>query len=152
MIAAKLMTREVITTTPGTRVSDAIALLRRHHLHDIPVIDEDGRPVGVLTARAILHHALPPYASEDLLAAMQASPDLPTVHDRLQAMADMHVSEVMSPRVLNVREKASTNAIAAMLVLLRNDSQDILVTDDDGRLVGTISALDVLFRDRPPRH
>jgi CBS-domain-containing membrane protein len=151
LIAAKLMTREVITTTPGTKVSDAIALLHRHHLHDLPVIDDAGKPVGMLTARAILHHALPAYASEDLLAAMRASPDLPSVHDRLQAMAGMTVAQVMSPQVLSVREQAPTNAIAAMLVLLRNDSQDILVTDEGGRLVGTISALDILFRDRPVR-
>ncbi|HXH65454.1 MAG TPA: CBS domain-containing protein [Mariprofundaceae bacterium] len=149
MIAAKLMTRDVVTTTPDTLVKDAIGLLRRHHLHDIPVIDAGGRPVGVLTARAILHHALPSYASEDLLAAMQASPDLPSVHERLLAMADLKVSEVMSPRILSVKEHAPTNAIAAMLVLMRNDSQDILVTDGQGRLVGTISALDIIFRDQP---
>jgi len=149
LIAAKLMTREIITTTPEAKVADAVALLRRHHLHDIPVIDDAGRPVGMLTARAILHHALPSYASEDLLAAMRASPDLSSVHDRLQAMAGLAVAEVMSPQVLSVREQAPTNAIAAMLVLLRNDSENILVTDEDGRLVGTISALDILFRDKP---
>lgn len=146
------MTREVITTTPEARVADAIALLHRHHLHDIPVIDDEGKPVGMLTARAVLHHALPSYASENLLAAMQASPDLPSVHDRLAAMAGLTVAEVMSPQVLSVREEAPTNAIAAMLVLLRNDSQNILVTDGHGRLVGTISALDILFRDKPRRH
>ena len=149
MIAAKLMTRNVVTTTPDTLVKDAIGLLRRHHLHDIPVIDADGKPVGMLTARAILHHALPAYASEDLLAAMQASPDLPSVHERLHQQDERKVSEVMSPQILSVKETASTNAIAAMLVLLRNDSQNILVIDETGRLVGTISALDVLFRDKP---
>ena len=148
MIAAKLMTRNVVTTTPDALVKDAIGLLRRHHLHDIPVIDADGKPVGMLTARAILHHALPAYASEDLLAAMQASPDLPSVHERLHEMAERKVSEVMSPQVLSVKESASTNAIAAMLVLLRNDSRNILVTNEHGRLEGTISALDIIFRDR----
>jgi acetoin utilization protein AcuB len=149
LIAANLMTSKLVTTTPDARVRDAIGLLRRHHLHDIPVIDAEGRPVGVLTARAILHHALPAYASADLLAAMQASPDIPSVHERLQEMAEHKVSEVMTPRILSVKEHAPTNAIAAMLVLLRNDSQDILVTDDQGRLVGTISALDIIFRDQP---
>jgi CBS-domain-containing membrane protein len=149
LIAANLMTRNVVTTNPDTMVSDAIVLLRRHRLHDLPVIDGEGHPVGVLTARAILHHALPAYASEDLLAAMQASPDLPSVHERLRAMAEHHVSDVMSTRILSVREHAPTNAIAAMLVLMHNDSQNILVTDDDGRLVGTISALDVIQRDQP---
>jgi CBS-domain-containing membrane protein len=149
LIAANLMTHNVVTTTPDTLVRDAIALLRRHHLHDLPVIDADGRPVGVLTARAILHHALPAYASEDLLAAMQASPDLPSVHERLKTIAERKVSEVMSPRILSVREHAPTNALATMVVLMHNDSQNILVTDDNGRLVGTISALDIILRDRP---
>ena len=88
-------------------------------------------------------------AAEGLWAAMRAGPDRPSVHGRVRAMAGLGVGEVVSTQVLSVREGAPAKAVAAMLVLLRNDSENILVTDEGGRLVGTISALDILFRDKP---
>ena len=45
--------REVMTTDPltvplGTRVAEAVEVLRRHKISELPVIDADGRPVGLL--------------------------------------------------------------------------------------------------------
>jgi arabinose-5-phosphate isomerase len=45
--------REVMTTNPitvaaGTRVADALAVMRQHKISELPVIDEAGRPIGLL--------------------------------------------------------------------------------------------------------
>jgi arabinose-5-phosphate isomerase len=45
--------REVMTTDPltvpqGSRVADAVELLRRHKISELPVVDAQGRPVGLL--------------------------------------------------------------------------------------------------------
>ncbi len=45
--------REVMTSNPlqvscGTRVADAVELLRRHKISELPVVDGDSRPVGLL--------------------------------------------------------------------------------------------------------
>jgi arabinose-5-phosphate isomerase len=45
--------REVMTTNPitlplGARVGDAVEVLRRHKISELPVVDGDGRPVGLL--------------------------------------------------------------------------------------------------------
>src|SRR5207237_9904547 len=44
---------EVMTAAPrtvplGARVAEAVELLRRHKISELPVIDGDGRPVGLL--------------------------------------------------------------------------------------------------------
>jgi arabinose-5-phosphate isomerase len=44
---------EVMTTSPrtvprGARVAEAVELLRRHKISELPVVDADGRPVGLL--------------------------------------------------------------------------------------------------------
>jgi arabinose-5-phosphate isomerase len=43
-----VMTARPITVASGSRVADAAELMRRHRISELPVIDSDGRPVGVL--------------------------------------------------------------------------------------------------------
>lgn len=46
---ATMMTRAVITTTPGTSVTDVAAMLHQHHITGMPVLDEHQRVVGVVS-------------------------------------------------------------------------------------------------------
>jgi arabinose-5-phosphate isomerase len=45
---AEVMTAGPITVPVGTRVLDAIEILRRHKISELPVVDAAGRPVGLL--------------------------------------------------------------------------------------------------------
>jgi arabinose-5-phosphate isomerase len=44
----EVMTPEPITVSVGTRVAAALEILRRYKISELPVIDADGRPVGLL--------------------------------------------------------------------------------------------------------
>ncbi len=45
----ELMTKEVITTTPDTPIEDAAHLMREKRIGGLPVIDDNLRPVGIIT-------------------------------------------------------------------------------------------------------
>jgi arabinose-5-phosphate isomerase len=45
---AEVMTHDPITVTTGARVPEAIELLRRQKISELPVVDDAGRPVGLL--------------------------------------------------------------------------------------------------------
>jgi arabinose-5-phosphate isomerase len=45
---AEVMTPEPLTVTVGTRVVDAVELLRLRKFSELPVVDDEGRPVGLL--------------------------------------------------------------------------------------------------------
>jgi len=45
---AEVMTASPITIPVGTRVLDAVEILRRHKISELPVVDAAGRPVGML--------------------------------------------------------------------------------------------------------
>jgi len=45
---AEVMTHQPITVTLGTRVHEAVEILKRHKISELPVIDEAGRPAGLL--------------------------------------------------------------------------------------------------------
>jgi arabinose-5-phosphate isomerase len=45
---AEVMTKTPLTVPVGSRVVEAVELLRRHKISELPVVDADGRPVGLL--------------------------------------------------------------------------------------------------------
>jgi arabinose-5-phosphate isomerase len=45
---AEVMTRQPIVIAPQARLSEAIALLQQHKISELPVVDDQGRPVGML--------------------------------------------------------------------------------------------------------
>lgn len=51
---SSVMTRDVALCRAPDRLQDVSAMMKARHLKNIPVVDADNRPVGVLTARAVL--------------------------------------------------------------------------------------------------
>lgn len=146
MIASKVMSKNPVTISEGMTVKHAIELLRTHRVHDLPVVNAEGKPVGMITARAILHAAVPAYVCDELLKTMLAGPDIPSVYEHLLKIADMGVSSVMVTDAIIVTADTATSAVAAQLVNMSGDIQNIMIVDEKERLVGTISALDIVSR------
>jgi arabinose-5-phosphate isomerase len=44
----EVMSADPLTVPEGTRVADAVEVLRRHKISELPVVDAEGRPVGLL--------------------------------------------------------------------------------------------------------
>lgn len=51
---SSIMTREVIMCRGDDHLQDVSNLMKKGHLKNIPVVDPNNRPIGVLTARAVL--------------------------------------------------------------------------------------------------
>ena len=49
-----VMTRDVLLCRGSDRLQDVSERMKARHLKNIPVVDGDNRPLGVLTARAVL--------------------------------------------------------------------------------------------------
>ncbi len=52
--ASTVMTRDVATCRAADPLHEVSALMKQRHLKNIPVVDGENRPLGVLTARAVL--------------------------------------------------------------------------------------------------
>ena len=55
--ARDIMTKEVITVSPGTKVLDLARLLADHKINGAPVVDDEGRLVGVVTQSNLIDRA-----------------------------------------------------------------------------------------------
>ena len=146
MHAKDVMSSEVISVGDTARVRDAIALFQESALHGYPVIDADGKPLGIVTASSILRHAVPLYASSDLLAVMKGGPDIESIYKNLEGIINDPVTDVMDENFQIMKVDTPTSAIAAMFISLQGDSSNLMVVDHNGRLVGIISARDLICR------
>ncbi len=113
---SEVMTREVITAAPGTTLEEARAIMQRHRVEKLPVVDADGRLVGLMTIKDIEKKQAFPNAATDeaerLLcgAAIGVAPGWQERFDALvEAGADVVVVDTAhghSRRVLDVVAEA----------------------------------------------
>src|SRR5208283_3308183 len=57
MRASDVMARSVVTTTPKTTVGEVAKLMINHRISGVPVVDKDGRLVGIVTEGDLLRRA-----------------------------------------------------------------------------------------------
>ena len=53
--AAALMTAPAVTVTPQTTLTEAARLMHRRHVKRLPVVDDEGRLVGIVSRADLLH-------------------------------------------------------------------------------------------------
>lgn len=51
-----VMTRDVVTTTLGADVSDAVSIMAKHGVRRLPVVDEQDHPHGMITVDDVVRH------------------------------------------------------------------------------------------------
>jgi IMP dehydrogenase len=105
---------EPVTLPPDALVSDALELMATYHISGVPITDEDGVLVGILTNR-----------------------DLRFENDTTQA-----VSALMTARNL-VTAPSGTTLPEAEEILHRNKIEKLPVVDADGKLTGLITFKDI---------
>ena len=57
MRAADVMTRQVITIPPDASILQAVRLMLQNRISGLPVVDEQGHPVGIVTEGDLLRRA-----------------------------------------------------------------------------------------------
>lgn len=133
--AADLMTPGPKSLRRDATVAEAAAFLSTRGISAAPVIDEAGRPVGVVSRTDLLHHH--GQRAVRLLAAPLAPGGRgPDPDGRTPAR------NVMTPAVFCVR--ADTPAAKVVDKMLALNVRRLFVVDEAGVLIGVVSAFDVL--------
>ncbi|MFI6106328.1 CBS domain-containing protein [Streptomyces sp. NPDC051310] len=114
---ADLMTPDAVTVQRGTPFKEIARLLDEYGITAVPVVEADGRPVGVVSEADLLHSRL--------------SENCPTTAEGL-----------MSAPALCARPEWT--AVEAARVMERRRVKRLPVVDGAGRLIGVISRSDLL--------
>jgi CBS domain-containing protein len=124
----------------NTTVRETAGILQEHQLHIAPVIDDAGRPVGVVSRTDLLDYW---GSGRDRSAASAGGEaNAATSKHTLMPGDEVTVREIMTPVVFGVRMNASIASIVEKMIAL--EARCLFVTGADGVLIGTISVFDIL--------
>ena len=140
-----IMDPEPVTVTPETEVQTVIGIMREHELPGVPVVNEGGRCVGIITESdlvlagddADLH--LPHYL--ELFGGIVFLESMSHFEDRLRKAVAATARDMMTEDPVTVDADA-TVAEAARLISRKKHNR--LPVVEHGRLVGVVTRLDVL--------
>jgi CBS domain-containing protein len=123
LTAADLMTIEPIVVSYDALVEEAERLIRDHHVTGLPVVDEDGVLVGVISQTDLVHL------------------DDPSVRSLIRrASVGIRVGEVMSRPPVTVL--LTTTLLEAARLMTQQWIHRVVVVDEKGRPLGVLSAMD----------
>jgi len=123
MTAGEYCNREIIITEQTISVAEAAALMRRHHVGDLVVVEKHGEkslPVGIITDRDIVIEVI----------AQKIDPESLTVRD------------VMSNNPVSVSEQHSL--LDTLEVMKKRGVRRLLIVDQSGSLQGMLTADDAV--------
>ena len=127
MLVKDRMTPNPVTITPDTSFPEAFRTIRGKKIRHLPVVDEQGKLIGVVAQTDMLH----------------ASPSMATpvnVFEMSYLLANLHVREVMSSPPITVSEDAPLEEAARVMVEKKIGCLPVM---RNGVLVGMITETDI---------
>lgn len=116
VLARDIMIKDVITITEDRKVASARLKMLRHNIGALPVLDNTGGLVGIVTQRDI-----------DLAGA---------------DVSDLLVSDLMTRTLVKARETTPLQWIVEQMI--KKGIQRIPVTDEESKLIGLVTQTSVI--------
>jgi acetoin utilization protein AcuB len=127
MLVRERMTKNPVTTTPDTSVTDALRLMREKKVRRLPVMDAHGKLVGIV-------------ADQDLLYASPSPVSSLSVWEMNYLLAKLKVEEVMTRQVTTVAEDTPVEEAARIMVDNKIGGLPVM---RGGQLAGIITETDL---------
>ncbi|WP_457615394.1 IMP dehydrogenase [Methanopyrus sp.] len=116
--ARDVLQRDVVTISPNESVKRAVELMEKYDVGGLPVVDEEGKVVGIITRRDV-----------GLLSE--------------EEIGELDVKSVMTEEPVVIEEGEDLEE-RALRVMREEKIERVPVVDDEGRLLGIVTAKDVV--------
>ncbi len=128
MLIRDWMTREVTTVSKDTSMLKASKIFKDNDFRRLPVVDEQGKLVGIVTDRDI----------------KDASPSKATtldVHELYYLLSEIKIKDIMTPNPFTI--KVDDSLEKAAIKMLEKKVEGLPVVDEKGEVVGIITETDI---------
>ncbi len=148
MLVREAMNRNVILLHPDMTLREASEIFAREGISGAPVVDDEGKLVGILTAKDILRaiksrmENVGIYVFPTPFDFIDIVPVEPAQSDVFKEISRMRVGDVMERRVHHVHE--DEDIYFALELLVKNKVSRLPVVDKEGRVVGILTRSDLL--------
>ena len=127
MLIKYWMTADPVTVTPDTSVMKASQLMKENNVRRLPVVDEKGALLGIVSDR-------------DLKEASPSKATTLDVHELYYLLSELKVKDIMSRKVMTI--DLDDTVEKAAVIMLEHKITGLPVVED-GKLVGILSQGDV---------
>jgi CBS domain-containing protein len=126
---ADIMTRNVMCALADVPIKTIIDLLVNNYIGCVPIVDDDGCPIGMITKR-------------DLVSAMANRVESAEEAPAWWTLAPATAEEAMLPLAFSLDERATVAQAAALMAA--EDLHHVPIVSAKGRLIGVVSSLDIV--------
>ncbi|MBI3871726.1 MAG: CBS domain-containing protein [candidate division Zixibacteria bacterium] len=136
-----LMHRDVVTVRPEDTLKVVANKLYRYKVSGMPVVDSEGRPVGMISERHLIKAALP--NPESVIKTPASGPVAEPFDELLRHEEEIRVRDIMTTNLHIATEDTPIVEVAAQM-LSRNIRRIPVV--ENGKLVGLILRRDIVSK------
>ena len=137
MKVKEVMTRDPLTIDPEAPLGTAMDVMRRKRIRHLPVVDDAGRLLGIITDRDLRQATFAPALAEHLSLGAQRR-----LRGIGQALEDLRVEHAMTWVVVTTDPEATIARAAVVMFERRIGSLPVV---EDGKLVGILTERDLLL-------
>lgn len=146
--AKDIMTKHVATVRAIETVHDALLLMAENRLAALPVVDQAGRCVGVISQADIIGMARDADAEDEEFESSRNLANIMAGGVPLEQITTERIQEVMSDAVVTASPDDLVTEIADKMI--SNEIHHMPVADKNLNLIGIVSTLDILNALRTP--
>ena len=136
MLVKDAMTKDPFTIDPEAPLGTAIDVMRTNSVRHLPVVDDAGQLIGIITDRDLRHAAFAPAIGEYLSASGQRQ-----LRHLGETLDNLRVRDVMTWVVVTTQPDAVLGHAALLMSERRVGSLPVVA---EGRLVGVLTERDLV--------
>jgi acetoin utilization protein AcuB len=127
MLVGERMTPRPLTARQDVPINEALSLMREEHVRRLPVVDKNGKLVGIVSEKDLL------YASPSPATSL-------SIHELHYLLSKITVGQVMTKNVITVQDDTPLEEVARVMADNKIGSMPVL---RKGELVGIITETDI---------
>ena len=140
MKVREIMTKDLTAEEKTIPVRELIFILNSADMSNMPIVDEEGRLIGIISEKDLIKAALPGYF--EMLHSTSFIPDMNQLAKKLVQIADDAIEKYMQFDFICVEE--DDDDLQAADLIIRRNLKSLPVVDKEGRLVGVVKRIDLL--------
>ncbi len=146
-LAKDIMTESAFSVKKNSNVKAALDLLAENNISGLPVVDDAGKVVGIISGSDILRYSqqknvVPKTSSSFWVSPYTETDDIASIRDGFEILHRTSVDHVMTKKAYTVKEDTPVSDIAKLMI--SRSINRVPVVDSDGKLVGIISRADLV--------
>jgi CBS domain-containing protein len=141
--ARDIMTKEVITVSPRTSVLELARLLAEHKINGAPVVDDQGRLLGVVTQSNLIDRAKK-FELPHVITILDAHFYLErpsTFKKNLEKLLGNLVADIMATPPVTITPEVLVDEIASIMARQKIHTLPVLAGD---KIIGIIGKIDII--------